>query len=96
MIDPTKVPCAMCQAEDPESLSDSVICDYCNACVTPEEWIAGGINAIAGRLVRETEWHPAKMDGKWYMTAGPEDGVGPYDSFDEAVLDAYKHLMKEE
>jgi len=54
------------------------------------------VYVMAGKLMeRCSPWHSKLIDGEWYMEFDSETGVGPYDSFESAVRDAYKTLMDE-
>ncbi len=83
---------------------DAVICDSCNAETVQEEWIESGINAMAGRLMRDGVFveENQRLVGKesnlhhsYSVNMNKTGYRGPFDSFEEAVLDTYNHLMGE-
>ena len=100
-IDPETVPCAYCGSTDSIfthgsfDVTNGIKCLTCDAETSPENWITGGINALAGKLARSgvEVW---KSEDGWTWDG---DGVAgkAWQTFEEAVLDAWeKAKMREE
>jgi hypothetical protein len=107
MIDPEKVSCPFC-GEIPTRIKhsveygDEVVCETCCIEIPEDLWVKAGINATAGRLMRKFEDFGVRRSSEddrtgkfWLVVEGREESPGYFDSWEEAVLDAYSHLMKE-
>lgn len=110
-IDALEVPCAYC-GEFPEIIRPSyedrerIVCKRCGHYFEePELWITGGINSMAGMLMRRhiyfsfiktPKWEHWNWDDEFSVTDDETSFGGPFDTFEEAVLDAWKKLKMEE
>ena len=106
-IDPFKMPCPFCQStlflQDVSMEDEKLInCESCGVIVSPELFISSGINALAGKLARleevkffqkDYEFHRV-WDWGYSWDDNHEYGNLPrhFNSFEEAVLDAYECL----
>lgn len=107
MIDPFEIPCVYCGrlpvVSDKYTAQLLYYCPDCEQAIPPEEWITGGINAMAGKLMRKGIYifqpHPP-LDTWWWGKEwhhSPKDlftAEISFNTFEEAVLDAWKHLMR--
>ena len=50
-IDPLTIPCPFCEEAITELSEDAVTCEVCDIDIPIHEWITGGINALAGKLI---------------------------------------------
>ncbi len=98
-IDPLKIPCAFCGFLPVigNGLLGLISCTNCSAVVMEDEWITGGINALVGKLARQG----IRIEDKSYREtpswAWVTDEIWvKRGSFEEAVLDAWKTLKREE
>lgn len=111
MIDPLEVPCAYCGALPEKSVEPDdpteydcrwLFCDVCHSdSYTPEEWIIAGINAMDGKLMRKgcSIAYLGGMNWGWAFPPDNEMEMSNYgfaSSFEQAVLDAFNHLMKKQ
>ncbi len=115
-INPLEIPCAYCGRMPvvPPEWPTLLYCPDCEQAITAEEWITGGINALAGMLMREfslriEECEPVEKDeeghwmirsfmwetGEWPLRKGGTENDPVLESFEEAVLDAWKKLKVE-
>ena len=104
-IDPLTIPCPFC-GDLPVikywvGSIYHIYCENCEMALTPDTWITGGINALVGKLARLEQVRFFTKDGfhqswdwgySWDNTY--EDEILPrnFDSFEEAVLDAWEKL----
>ena len=104
-IDPFTIPCAFCQStlflQDVSTDDEELICcESCATIVSPKIFIFGGINALAGKLMKENffvEPHPLSIKPKWTWCMDRRKYTHKqFDSFEEAVLDAWETLKREE
>ena len=103
-IDPFKVPCPFCGRLPEESdYSGWISCPDCCPRIEPEAWIEVGTNSLAGKLMKEhifVEIHPFSMRGKWvwgFVSLDRHEYTKKrFDTFEEAVLDAWETIRKEE
>lgn len=100
-IDPLEIPCAYCrQFPIRHQSAEYLYCTECCYVQSFKKWITGGINAMAGQLMRKNvhitfipneSWSWNDFSRKYLMSASPIY----FSSFEQAVLDAWKHFMKE-
>ena len=105
-IDPLKIPCPHCGTNPiiPVESRTWIMCRECENAVPPKEWITGGINALAGKLMREEFYFSSISSPKgkswcWDNEGSISDdiaeiGGGPFDTFEEAVFDAWEYLER--
>ena len=107
-INPLEIPCAYCGRSPvvPPEWPTLIYCPDCEQAITAEEWITGGINAMAGELTkRHIHFSFTKTPNRNYWSCWQEDSSvvnggwlsfgGRFDTFEEAVLDAWEALKKE-
>lgn len=106
-IDPLKIPCPFCGSFPVigNGSSGLISCPNCLPLMMEEDWIEGGINALAGKLERlegikffqkDYGFHRV-WDWGYSWDDNHEDGILPrqFNSFDEAVFDAWETLKRE-
>ena len=105
-IHPLKIPCAYCggageiTAPERMSMEKRISCRRCRIVLRPAAWIEGGINALAGKLMRKdcSIGYAGGMNWRWSFPPGEEEEEGKFGtapSFEMAVLDAWEILEKE-
>ena len=104
-IDSFTIPCPFCQStlflQDVSTDDEELICcESCATIVSPNIFISGGINALAGKLMKENifvESHLLSIKPKWTWCMDRRKYTHKqFDSFEEAVLDAWETLKREE
>ena len=100
-IDPLTIPCAYCggsgeiTAPERMSMEKRISCKRCRIVLEPPVWIAGGINALVGKLVRKGVMVWQSPEG-WTWDSEDEEGKA-WQTFEYCVLDAWeKSKMGEE
>ena len=101
-IDPLKVPCPFCgRLPEEADYDDWISCPDCCPRIEPGSWIEGGINTLAGKLMKENifvELHPFSTKKKWTWSIVGLDRYEythqVFDTFEEAVLDAWEYLER--
>ena len=97
-IDPLTIPCPFCEETITELSEDAVTCEVCDIDIPIDEWIHGGINALAGKLMKENffvEPLPLSIKPKWVWCMDRRKYTHKqFNSFDEAVLDAWEYLER--
>lgn len=104
-IDPFTIPCAFCQStlflQDVSTDDEELICcESCATIVSPNIFISGGINALAGKLARRGIHIEDMSYGKspswaWASDKGSKMGTS-FKTFEEAVLDSWETLKGKE
>ena len=105
-IDPEMIPCAYCGSTDSIfthgsfDVTNGIKCLTCDAETSPENWITGGINALAGKLMRQDIFICKTYKG-WTWDKISEDETkekdgGIFQSFEECILDAWEKTREEE
>ena len=100
-IDPPTIPCAYCgEFSKLSNLPYWITCSECYSVIQPQNWITGGINALAGKLMRQDIFICKTYKGwTWDKISEDEDedaSGGMFPSFEECVLDAWEYLKKKE
>lgn len=98
-IDPLTIPCPFCgRLPEASYYPDWVVCSKCCPMMDPKDWITGGINALAGKLMRQDIFICKTYKGwTWDKISEDEDASGGmFPSFEECVLDAWEYLKKKE
>lgn len=101
-IDPLTIPCPFCgRLPEEADYDDWISCPDCCPRIEPKNWIEGGINTLAGKLMKENIFiglHPFSVKKKWTWSIvcldHNEYTRKLFDSFEEAVLDAWEYLER--
>ena len=98
-IDPLAIPCPFCGSLPEEAdYDDWISCPDCCPRIEPKNWIEGGINTLAGKLMKENffiEPHPLSIKPKWVWCMDRRKYTHKqFDSFEEAVLDAWEYIER--
>lgn len=99
-IDPLTISCAYCgsKGEKHESVEYGmeISCLACGVTVYVDDWITGGINALAGKLMKENifvELHLPYIKPQWVWSVDRRKYIHKrFDTFEEAVFDAWKSV----
>ena len=96
-IDPLTIPCPFCgRLPEEADYSDWISCPDCCPRIEPKSWIEGGINALAGKLMKENifvELHPPYIKPQWVWSVDRRKYTHKrFDTFEEAVFDAWKSV----